>query len=36
MKDGEIKTKGGVRFDEEHLIDPLLNDPNRNSRKRRI
>jgi hypothetical protein len=25
-----------VRFDEEHLIDPLLNDPNRNSRKRRI
>jgi|SRR5579875_3842514 len=36
MKDGEVTTKGGVRFDEEHLIDPLLNDPNRNRLKRRM
>jgi hypothetical protein len=36
MKDGEVITKGEVRFDEEHLIDPLLNDHSRNRIKRRM
>lgn len=34
-KDGEITIKNGIRFDEEHLIDPLLNDPSRNKPKQR-
>jgi hypothetical protein len=33
--DGELTTKNGIRFDEEHLIDPLLNDPSRNKPKKR-
>lgn len=34
-EEGELRTKGGIRFDEEHLIDPLLNDPSRNKPKKK-
>lgn len=34
-KKGEVQTKWGLRFDEEHLIDPILNDPNRNNVRRK-